>query len=641
MPATHALAEDREGGPVATRSRRSSGIAPTWRRSDYGHTRGEHLHDERCQHRYVSHRSAASSRARRALRLPRLVASAVRFVAGAAPRELATVVALQVVGAALLGAQLAVGRRVLATLLEPGATADIHDVVPELIALAIIAAAASFAAAAAAERQHLVAELVEQRTVGRVLDVAARADLASFDDPPFHDRLQRSRQYSVQRPWELTFGLLGLLSGSAGILAVGAVMTSIAPLLLPLVLLAAAPLSYVTTRNSRAYFDFARATTPLDRERRYVESLLTSRREAMEVRAYGLQRFLRDRFDDLTGKRVAALRRLSRTRLRWSLAGNVVASAITAAALGVVIWLATRSDGISLADAGIAAVALQQVGSRLRAIGSGGGSLAECAMFFDDLRTFLDRSPEEEDGATESPAVRRQLNRLSIEHVTFRYPGTDRDVLRDVSITIERGEIVALVGPNGSGKTTLIKLLLGLHAPDAGEIRWNGELLDPQTMRASTAAVLQDFARYELTAGANIGLGDTTRIDEDEGIASAARAASASELIAALPNGYDTILSRSFVDGAELSAGQWQRIAVARALFRNAALVVLDEPSSALDAGAEGELFESVRGLAADHAVLLISHRASTVAVADRVYVLEAGRIAHCGKPSDLSKRDR
>jgi ATP-binding cassette subfamily B protein len=226
-----------------------------------------------------------------------------------------------------------------------------------------------------------------------------------------------------------------------------------------------------------------------------------------------------------------------------------------------------------------------------------------------------------------------------VEDVSFTYPAGEEPALRGVSMTIESGEIVALVGENGSGKTTLAKLLAGLYPPDSGVIRWDGvdiATVDRADLSRSIAPIFQDFVRFHLAARDNIGLGRVDRVDDLDGITEAARYADADGFIAALPAGYETRLGPEFVGGTDLSVGQWQRIALARAFFRGAPFVILDEPTASLDARAEHDLFERIRGLLAGRTVLLISHRFSSVRSADRIYVLDGGRVVESGTHDEL-----
>jgi ATP-binding cassette subfamily B protein len=226
-----------------------------------------------------------------------------------------------------------------------------------------------------------------------------------------------------------------------------------------------------------------------------------------------------------------------------------------------------------------------------------------------------------------------------VKAVSFAYPTAKESALRDVSLNIRAGEIVALVGENGSGKTTLAKLLAGLYRPASGTITWDGidiNRVDAEQLRKSIAAIFQDFVRFHLRARDNVGLGRVTAIDDLDDIREAARHADADAFLGALPDGYESVLGPEFEGGTDLSVGQWQRVALARAFFRHAPFVILDEPTAALDPRAEHDLFERIRALLADRTVLLISHRFSSVRNADRIYVLESGRVTEAGTHQEL-----
>jgi ATP-binding cassette subfamily B protein len=292
------------------------------------------------------------------------------------------------------------------------------------------------------------------------------------------------------------------------------------------------------------------------------------------------------------------------------------------------------------AEAGIAAVAIQQIGSRMRTLGSSAGSLHESSLFLGDVVTFVQRpsATDVDDEAQRVPAP-RGFDRLHVDHLHFTYPGTSAPVLLDVSLEIGRGEVVAIVGSNGSGKTTLAKILCGLYEPTDGRVLWDDvdvAAFEPASVRRRMAAAFQDFVHYDLSGRVNIGLGDVDRMDDVDAIREAAEAAGAHQALVGLPEGYETRLSRAFRDGADLSVGQWQRVALARAFLRDSPFLVLDEPTASLDPHAERELFEAMRGLQEGRAVLLISHRFSSVRTADRIYVLERGEVIESGTHSAL-----
>src|SRR3954469_21338316 len=541
--------------------------------------------------------------------LARLVGLALRLAWRAGPRELVLALALQGVQAIGFVALLLLGREVVAD-----ALAD-RSVVAAAAGFAAASAAIAFAGSVAREQQQLLGELCEREAQSRVLDIATRVSLSAFDDPGFHDRLRRA-QMGLMRTTQIVFSLTGMGSALAGIIGALVALLALQPLLAPLALIVLAPAALATSRRGRAYYRFAWGQTERDRQRLYLSHLLSDRDAAPEVRAFELAGFLRGRHDQLQEERIRELRGVVRRQLAWSLGADVVTAMIVG---GTLIGVAAMTSGDDLAGAAAAIGALVLFSQRASMMGTTAGQLYESALFLEDFASFTAAAPE--------PApVRPRLGdavRVEARCVTFTYPSGRRAALCDVSVEIEPGEVVALVGANGSGKTTLAKLLAGLYEPDAGEIRWNGA--------AATAVAFQDFVQWMLPARDNIALGRHERFADDLGVHEAARRSGADADLEGLPDGYATFLGPAFVGGIDLSGGQWQRVALARLFFRDAPFVILDEPTASLDAKAEHELFASIRELLSDRSVLLISHRFSSVREADRIYVLSDGQVVEEG----------
>ena len=580
--------------------------------------------------------------------LPRLITAGVTITWRASRRELIIMTALEALSGVGVAAEVIVGRRVLEAILalsSPGqhTGTGLATVWPSAVLLGVITAVLGLAGAVLREQQRLMSELTSRYAQDRILDVTCAVELAAFDDPEFHDRAARA-QAGVMRASEMVMGLQGLGRSLAGTIGAAVALLAVAPLLVPVALLALLPGWIASGRRGRAFYIFGIISTPQDRERNYLASLLTQREPAKEVRAFGLAGFLRARHDRLADEKMAELRRISSRQLRGMALADMASSATIAVAIAVILWLAVTHH-LTLAAAGAGAAALVLLGQRLAFAGQSAGMLQESAMFIDDFLAFTRSAPAppRPREASEGELEAAPFGPIVAEDVTFSYPGSERVALRGASLRIEPGEVVALVGANGSGKTTLAKLLAGLYLPGAGRICWDGRDTREVARRAllsRSAVVFQDFIRYALSAGDNIALGRHERAGDAGGIERAAGQAGADRDIGTLPEGYDTLLGPAFFGGTDLSTGQWQRIALARTFFRDAPLVILDEPTAALDAKAEHELFGKIGELFADRSVLLISHRFSTVRSADRIYVLAEGSVVESGTHEELMAAD-
>jgi ATP-binding cassette, subfamily B, bacterial len=545
--------------------------------------------------------------------------------------------ALQVATVVGVAAAALVTRALLGDLLEADrGDGDLGGLVPELIALAGLGAALAIANAVQIHSQRILTEQCVRHGEDRVLAVTASVPLAEFDRPKFHDAVERA-VVAVRRLPAVIAGLGGVLRGAAGIGGALVALAVIVPVFAPAVLLVAAPLWFAARRRARVFHRFARALTREDRERDYVARLLSDRDPAKEVRAFGLIPFLEARRGRLWDRRLAELRRVAGRQLALGAASALAASLIVGGALLALVAM-TLSNDVSVADATTAMGTLALLGQRVGGTAASTATLTESALFIEDYLALLESVPAASALPPPHGAPRGPVEAV-VDDVTFAYPGTRAPAVRAVSLEIAAGEVVALVGENGSGKTTLAKLLAGLYPPDAGRVIVGGRdtaTADGPELRGSVALIFQDFVRYALPARENVGMGRPERAHDDDAILRAASVAGADAFLERLPDGYDTVLGPAFAGGTDLSLGQWQRVALARAIFRDAPFVILDEPTSALDARAEADLFERIRDLFAGRAVLLISHRFSTVRSADRIHVMHAGRIVETGTHDEL-----
>lgn len=572
--------------------------------------------------------------------LPRVTRQALGLVREAAPRLVSLCLGLQVLAAVVAGLQILVIKRLVTGLLDLAGAANpsASSILPELLALVGATLIAGGATAILTNRQRLLAEIVGRRTTDRIVDVAARVPFASFEDPDFYDHLQRSTVAATIRPLETVNSLMALLLGTLTSIGIGVALMTLHPLLLPLVGLAAIPLLLTTLANSRQAYAFEYGMTAHARERLYLFELFTDRDAAKELRMFQAGGYLRHRYDGLSDERVQRMRDFLRGRLRVALVGTTGAAVATAGAIGSLAWL-LGTNRIGIATATTAAVAMVVLAGRLTAVTTALGTLVESGLFLDDLGRFLRRAAQATEREAPAGLAPPALRELQAEHLWFTYPTADRPVLRDVSLSVGPGEVVALVGENGSGKTTLVKLLCRLYEADRGFIAYDGVdvgELGTERVQAGLTVLFQDFVRYHLAAGDNIHLGRSTEDADPERIQAAADRAGIRTVLEGLPAGYATRLGPEFSGGRDLSGGQWQRLALARSFYRAGSFLIMDEPTAALDPRAEHLLFEDLRRLAAGKSVLLISHRFANVRMADRIYVLEQGEIAEHGTHDEL-----
>jgi len=559
---------------------------------------------------------------RRLARTPRLIAAAAREVWRADRGGTVLAAVYQLLGAVAALGVVAASKFVFDALLSPGHT----GLTVSLLLLALATAVSGSVGPLQTQQNRILGERVSQRVWDRLLDTTARADLVTYESTGFATALERVRQHALEHPFAVTAALLGMTGSLVGVGAMSVVLVAVEPLLLPLLLAAGIPAILLSRWASRTEFAFAQRLTGLFRRRHYLRELLTLRPYAAEVRAFDAFKPLRSRHDVFnTGVNTALRQQVRRRQVIAGLTTVGVATALTLALLAIVTLV--RNGRLGLADAGAAAIAVRLLSGQLGVLFSSIGGLLESAPFLADLARFVASGPPQVAVGDKHPLI----SGVSLRDVRFSYPGQERAAVDGVSLEIGAGEVVALVGENGSGKTTLAKLVAGLYDPAGGSRRWDGVAVPAADVRASVTVIFQDFVRYQMTLRENITISAPTG-----DAVTAASTAGLDRTVLGLSDGLDTMLGRDLDEGVDLSGGQWQRVALARALYRDTPLIVLDEPAAALDPRAEHELFTNVRATLGGRAALLISHRFSSTRMADRIYVMDAGRVVECGTHDEL-----
>jgi ABC-type multidrug transport system fused ATPase/permease subunit len=584
-------------------------------------------------------------------RVPRVLSSAFKLVWEASPRRFLVSLAPQAVTAVTTGVQLVVTRDLIASVLATGSGGDFSRVgtlLAELIGLSVLSNAAGLVQG---QQQSLLSAEVERHQNAVLLDRIIAVDLKRFETPEFQDLLRRAMN-AMGRMIGVTGSAIGLARSLFLIVGVAAALYVLQPILLFLALVGFIPMWLASAASSRQTYHFWRSMTPNERLRSYVLGLFTSREYAKELRSFALTPYLRALYERLSNERLKELAKNLRKRARYSILSTAASSLVTAVTYGALAYLVIERR-IGVAEAGAAVAASQQLSGQLSSLVGNMTQLYESSLFLEDWETFSALAPA---GPARALEPASPFERIELDHVSFRYPASatadgsaagparsvtqpSRLALDDVSLEIRAGEVIALVGENGSGKTTLAKVLSGLYRPDSGRVLWDGvdaATREPAWIYERVAVLFQDFARFMLTARENIGLGRVERIDDFSDIVNAAERAGANGFVEEWPDRYETMLGPYFMGGKDVSIGQWQRIALARAFFRDAPLVILDEPTAALDARAEHDLFTRMHDLFARRTVLLISHRFSSVRSADRIYVLHDGRVVEHGTHDEL-----
>jgi ATP-binding cassette, subfamily B, bacterial len=512
--------------------------------------------------------------------------------------------------------------------------------------LALVAAMGGVALVTAIARSlsHLVGELQIHEVADHVKTLlhakSIEVDLEYYENSSFHDTVRRAQSEAPVRPTRIVNSLVQVAQNGLSLLAIGALLVFTLHWGFFAVLLAAAvPALWVRARYSKETFELQRKQTSTERALSYVDLTITHEAFAKELRLFGLGPLFSKRSQALRAQLRGEKSALAKRRA----AREIVTEIFMAAAIyGSLAFIAVRAfaGAISLGSLVMYFLAIQRAQTFLQSFLSGLNALYENHLFLRNLSEFLDLSPKIGAPSSVAKPIPRPIREgIAFQNVSFTYPGKQTPVLEDISFAFRPGEKIALVGENGSGKTTLVKLLCRLYDPTAGKLLLDGidaRELNVDELRRQFSVIFQDFARYQLTIAENIGLGDTAKINDRPGIVAAAQAAGADEFIQRYSRNYDAPLGRVFSDGEDLSGGEWQKIGLARAFLRDAPFLIMDEPTSAMDPRSEYEMFKKFAELASGRAALLISHRLSTVRMADTILMLERGRIVERGSHDQL-----
>lgn len=483
----------------------------------------------------------------------------------------------------------------------------------------------------------LLSELFTNATSVRLMEHAATLDLEDFEDPDLQDKLDRARRQTMGR-MNLMSQLFGQVQDTITVISFAIGLLVYAPWLILLLAVALIPAFVGEAHFNALGYSLNFAWTPERRQLEYVRQMGASVETAKEVKIFNLHRYLIAKYRELADKFFKANRSLARRRALW---GTLLAALGTLGyyvAYAYIAWRTVKGD-FSIGDLTFLAGSFRRLRQLLEGLLVGFSQVAGQALYLDDLFSFFEIEPEIVSPADPLPVPRPIARGFVFENVGFRYPDAERWALRGLNFELRAGEVLALVGENGAGKTTLVKLLARLYDPDEGRILLDGRDLreyDLDELRANIGVIFQDFVRYHLTAGENIGVGQIDAMHDEERIRNAARRALADQVIESLPQGYDQQIGRRFKTGVDLSGGQWQKIAIARAYMRDAQVMILDEPTAALDARSEFEVFQRFKELSDDRTAVLISHRFSSVRMADRILVLAEGRLEASGTHTEL-----
>ncbi|MFJ3421198.1 MULTISPECIES: ABC transporter ATP-binding protein [unclassified Streptomyces] len=572
-------------------------------------------------------------------RLPAMLGSSFRLAWQADPKAARTVLAAEAGRGATQAVSLLAVNSVLARLITGGAIDErLRGAVPALVTMAAVMLVGALLRAASTYATGRLEPKVERVATELYLERAASVELSAIEDHAFH-KLLDTASYGASSARRMISQATSVMNALISLITAAGVLTVLHPALLPLLATMTLPSAWGALTNARRQYESFHTWVQHARAGHLLSDLLTEPEAAPEIRVHGVGPFLLHHFHEMSESAEAEQARLARLAARTGLIAATwtgLATTATYATLGGLLL----SGAMALSVAGTAVIAIRTGSASLDNLVLAVNQLHQEALFVGDLQKLYGEAAERAipvGGAT----LPEEPREIRFENVTFSYPGeATHPALDDVTLALPLGRIIALVGENGSGKTTLVKLLAGLYRPDRGRILWDGVdavTADRRQLADRIAMVAQNFKRWPFTARVNVAVGRSAAPLTDERVTDAVAEAGAQDVVADLPRGLDTLLARNFSGGHELSGGQWQRLGIARAAYRKGRILIVDEPTAALDARAELEVFEKIRALAGTgQTVVLITHRLASVRHADVVHVLDQGRLVESGTPDEL-----
>ena len=483
--------------------------------------------------------------------------------------------------------------------------------------------------------RELLGDTLQNRISLRILNKASALDVESFENAETYDALRNAYNEVGSRPLGVMFQMIGMGQALITLASIGSLMASLGASVMPLILIASIPGVIVSNRFGAETYRMIRRRATDARHQNYLGSLLTSDSLVKEVRLFGFERYLLDGWQQYYRNFRVQFVSLLRRRSAWGLTASLTSSLLIAFATLSVLRRAAQGT-ITVGDFALFVGGIVQVQNQFSTLLNSVTGIYESLLYMRNLFEFLELPSRNLDQGDEWHGP---IDSIEFQHVSFRYPLTERDVLTDVSFRVVRGQALALVGENGAGKTTVVKLVTRLFEPTSGRILLNGleaVRFSPRSVQREMSIIFQDYGQYQMTARENIGLSRTDRLQDDTAVERAGEKSGAADVVKDLPERYETMLGRLFPGGRQLSGGQWQRLALGRLYFRPASVQIFDEPTAALDAIAEAAMIDRLRAHGAERITLLISHRFSTVRMAEHIVVLHAGAVVESGPHDEL-----